>query len=118
MEMGESNFPRRQAVSQGCATYAAADRSQWIRLAGVAVGFLVLPFRNQGHITPRLRVNRTGLHAGEIGFQPVQVHEFCPLRAHDPAPLDSQSRDFGPITLSQTVMPGSAHHRDVGGGRS
>ena len=44
---------------------------------GVTVRFLIPTLRDQGHIAPGLRVNRTGLHAREVRLQPVQVNEFC-----------------------------------------
>src|SRR5208283_1091333 len=85
------------------AANASTNRSEWIRSASITIGFLVLAFRNQGHVASRLRVNWTGLHAGKVRFQPVQVNQFCPLLAHVPAPLASHSNDFGPITTSETV---------------
>ena len=57
----------------------AADRGERVWTTGVTVGFLVPALRNQRHIAAGLRVNRTGLHAGEVRLQPVQVNEFCLL---------------------------------------
>ncbi len=74
----------------GVAANPAANRGERVRTTGVAVGFLVPAFRDQRHIAAGLRVNRTGLHAGEVRFQPVQVNEFCPLLTQVAAPLDSQ----------------------------
>src|SRR5712692_162681 len=66
----------------GVAADAAANGSEGVGDPGVAVGFLVASLGDQGDVSPCLGVDRTGLHAGEIGLQPVEVHEFC-ARAHD-----------------------------------
>ena len=103
---GSIEFAAAAGGFAGVPTYAAANRSEWIRLTSVTVSFLVLAFRNQGHITPRLRVNRTGLHAGKIGFQPVQINEFCPLLAHVPAPLALHLSDLVGLRFRKLSCPG------------
>src|SRR5208337_1503093 len=100
------------------AAYPAADGSERIRTASVPVGFLVSAFRDQRHIAAGLRVNRTGLHAGEVRFQPVQVNEFCPLLGQLVAPLGSQVKDFVPAICSPRLLAKLFRHRDVDGGRS
>ena len=55
---------------------AAANRGERIGDPSVAVSFLVPPLRNEGDVASGLRVNRTGLHAGEVRLQPIEVNEF------------------------------------------
>jgi hypothetical protein len=51
----------------------ATDGGEWIGDPGVAVCFLVPPLRNQSDVAPGLCVNGTGLHAGEVRFEPFEV---------------------------------------------
>ena len=53
--------------------HPATDGSEWIGDAGVAVSFLVSLLRNERDVASGLRVHRTGLHAGEVRFEPLQV---------------------------------------------
>src|SRR5216684_947851 len=55
---------------------AAANRSKRIRNPGVTISFLVPPLRDERHIAPGLRMNGTGLHAGKVGLEPLEIHKF------------------------------------------
>src|ERR1700687_5615306 len=54
--------------------HAATDGGKRIGDPGVAVSFLVPPLRNERNVASGLRVDRTGLHAGEVRFEPLEVY--------------------------------------------
>ena len=83
---GGIKLPAPAGRLAGMAANAAADGSQRIRLAGVAVGFFEAPLGDQGNVAPRLGMNWTSLHARKVRFQPVQVDEFGLLRGQLASP--------------------------------
>jgi hypothetical protein len=58
------------------ATNSATHGSKGIRPPRVAISILVAALSEEGDVATRLRVHRAGLHAGEVRFQPVEIHEF------------------------------------------
>ena len=58
----------------------AANRGQWIGIAGELIGLLKAAFGNQSHITPGIGVGRTGHHARKVCVEPVAI-DFLGLEA-------------------------------------
>ena len=54
-------------------TNAATDGGERIGDPSVAVCFLVPPLRNKRNVASGLCMDRTGLHAGEVRFEPLEV---------------------------------------------
>lgn len=54
-------------------TNAATDGGERIGDPGVAVSFLVPPLRNKRDVASSLCMDRTGLHAREVRFEPLEV---------------------------------------------
>src|ERR1019366_9709488 len=57
----------------GSGADAPADRRKRVRSAGHGVRFAKAPLRNQGHVLPRFRMNRTSLFAREVTLQPLLI---------------------------------------------
>src|SRR5947208_3845913 len=55
---------------------AAADRSKRIRDPGIAIRLLVPPLGDEGDVAAGLGMDGTGLHAGKVGLEPLEVHQF------------------------------------------
>ena len=70
---GHIQLPAAAGRFAGMSANAATDGSERIGDAGVAVCFLVPSLRNEGDVSPGLRVNGTGLHAGEVRFEPLNI---------------------------------------------
>ena len=51
----------------------AANRRKRVRDPGVAIRFLVPPLRDEGDVAAGLRMDGTGLHAGEVRLEPLEV---------------------------------------------
>ena len=91
---GRVELPATAGGFTRVAANPATDRSERVRAASVTVSFLVPAFRDQRHVATGLGVNWTGLHAGEVRLQPVQIYEFCPPLTQVAAPLSAQLKDF------------------------
>src|SRR5215469_15103682 len=72
------------------AAYAPTNRGEGVRDPGVTIGLLVPPLCDERNIAACLGMNRAGLHAGEVGLEPLEVDEFGSA-AHETCP-ESLSR--------------------------